>query len=298
MKRSSLYGIAIDIGGTKTAAARFKAGVPEGYFSTPTNGSASIADHVGSIARILDRLDWVKGEPVGVTVSGRLTSQGKWKAVNSKTLSNLGDNSLREELKRAFGRVRLSNDAHATTWAEYRLGAGAGVGNFCYLTVSTGVGGGLVVNGQLVQSPSGLASHPGFVTAQSATKICGSGRVGTVESIASGTAIGAQSQTSGHTGDTRMIFKAANAGQDWANAILNTSAQAISSLCSDIAALVNPDCIAIGGGIGLADGYIDRVKAFQNLEPDLFRTNIVPATLGRYGPLLGALMIGQEGTAR
>lgn len=298
MQRSNLYGIAIDIGGTKTAATRFKAGVPKGYFLTPTDGAARLSDYVDVIANILDKLDWVKGEPIGVTVTGRLTSQGTWKAVNSQTLSKLGEASLREVLEGKFGRVQLSNDAHATTWAEHKLGAGTGSGNFCYLTVSTGVGGGLVVNGQLVQSPSGLASHPGFVTAQNGTGVCGSGRIGTVESIASGNAIAEQSQAKGHSGDTRVIFKAANAGQGWANAILNTSAQAISSLCSDIATLVNPDCIAIGGGIGLADGYIDRVISFQNLEPDLFKTNIVPATLGHYGPLLGALMIDQGEVVR
>lgn len=292
MKMSTISGYAIDMGGTKTAAAKILGGVVVNRINQSTDGRLSLDAQLDVIEDILRQLGWRRsGEAIGLTVTGRVSATGLWSAVNANTLTELNDAPLARLATERFGNVTVSNDAAATTLAEYHFGAGQGTNSFIYMTVSTGVGGGIIVNGRPVASGRGLAGHIGFTTVRGAGAMCGCGRQGTVESIASGTAIARTAAENGHDGLTgRDVFEASYAGHDWADRIIDRSAQALAELCANLTAVLDPDCIAIGGSVGMARGFIERVRRHLAKEPTLFQRPLVKASMGPDGPLFGALM--------
>lgn len=285
-----LTGFAVDLGGTKIAAARFAAGRIVDRATCPTRGCDPASGHLAAMGALLDRLGHVRGAPLGVAVAGRIDRDGAWHAVNTDTLRAVQAVPLAARIGADLGPARCLNDAAAAALAEARLGAGRGVANFAYLTVSTGVGGGLVLNGRLVDSGTGLAGHVGFVTSPGGTEPCGSGRRGTVESQASGRAMAAAARRLGQGGDARAICAAAEAGQPWAETIVARSARAVAVLIADLTAILGLEAVALGGGIGLSEGYARRVQAALDTEPALFRPRLHRAACGAEAPLFGALL--------
>lgn len=287
--RQDLDGFAIDLGGTKIVAARIVAGEVTARETAPTTGSDGPDAQVDAMARLARTIGYLPGAPLGVAVAGRIDAHGHWHAVNTRTLSAISSVPLSGLISTALGPVSCLNDAAAAALAEARLGAGVGVANFAYLTVSTGIGGGLVLMDRLLTSPNGLAGHVGFATAQGTADIaCGSGRRGTVESIASGQAMALATSRPGV--DARAICAAALRGDAWAKAIVERSAQALGTLIADLTAILGLERVAIGGSIGLSEGYIDRVRRSLDAEPPLFRVPVQAALLGADAPLFGALL--------
>lgn len=285
----SISGFAVDLGGTKTAAARIEGGRVLRRLQEATEAGADVVSQLDSVAGMLDRLGYRNGEPLGVAVAGRVDADGRWHAVNRSILREISDASLADLLRAGFGdRSRALNDAAAAALAEARLGAGRGASNFAYLTVSTGVGGGLVLDGRLVQSRNGLAGHVGFVSSRLADGPCGSGRVGTVESIASGRAIAAAAGMP----DAKAVFESGQHG-----AIIDRSAAAIAGLIVDLTTILGLDRVAIGGSVGLAGGYLDLVHRHLAREPELMRPDVVRAELGQDSGLIGALLAATEPTS-
>ncbi|MDO5528936.1 MAG: ROK family protein, partial [Paracoccus sp. (in: a-proteobacteria)] len=173
----SLSGFAVDLGGTKIAAARIEDGRVVERLQDKTDGAASWEAQLDVMAGLLDRLGYLHGQPVGVAVAGRVDDRGRWHAVNKGTFSGIAAAPLGEALAARFGpRSAALNDASAAALAEARIGAGRAAQNFAYLTVSTGVGGGLVLGGRLLESANGLAGHVGFVSSRFGDARCGSGR--------------------------------------------------------------------------------------------------------------------------
>ncbi len=290
LSRSALTGFAADLGGTKIAAARIEGGAVARRLLAPTDPAADPEAQIRAISDLLDRLGHTDGAPLGVAVAGRVDGAGVWHAVNRGTLSAIRDFPLDRGLTRRLGVATCLNDAAAAAYAEGLFGAGSGSDSFAYLTVSTGVGGGLVIGKRLLASASGLAGHVGFVSSRYASGPCGSGRLATVESIAGGRGIAAAAAAAGHPGcDARAVFAAASEGQTWATRIVATSASAVAALIGDLTTILGLDTVAIGGSIGLAPGYIDRTRTALGDEPELFRPRITAAQLGHDGPLIGAL---------
>jgi N-acetylmannosamine-6-phosphate 2-epimerase/N-acetylmannosamine kinase len=290
-----LSGFAVDLGGTKTAAAHIKAGQVIQHIQRPTHGGASPDDQVKLIADLLHDLGYHAGDPLGVAVTGRVDAAGNWYAVNQDTLTKVNSVPLAQLLMARIGPASAINDAAAATLAEHRLGSGILHQNFTFITVSTGVGGGLVLNGHLHQSPNGLAGHIGFTSTLGGTGTCGSGRIGTIESLASGRAIAYAASIAGHPDmDARAVFEAAKSGKPWAKTVIENSAQAVAELAADLVATLGVTRIALGGSIGLADGYLERVENHLSTLPALFCVDMAPAALGQNGPLFGALLIANK----
>ncbi|WP_226781504.1 ROK family protein [Oceaniglobus trochenteri] len=290
MERTELAGFAADLGGTKLAAARIEGGVVVERLLSPTDAAADPEAQVAAIRALLNRLGHSRGAPLGVAVAGRVDGAGAWHAVNRGTLPAILGFALEAEMTRATGAATCVNDAAGAALAEGLFGAGSRSESFAYLTVSTGVGGGLVLGNRLLSSANGMAGHVGFVSSRQASGPCGSGRMATVESIAGGRGIAAAAAAAGHPdSDARAVFAAAAEGQDWAGRIVATSAAAVAALIGDLAAVLGLDTVALGGSIGLAPGYIDRTRAALADEPELFRPILVPAALGHDAPLIGAL---------
>ena len=283
----TLSGYAVDLGGTKIAAALIEGGAVTARLQRATDAGADVAAQVGHMGELLAQLGYRHGAPLGVAVTGRVDRQGNWHAVNTGTLSAISAAPLGQMLADAFGpRTRALNDAASAALAEARIGAGQGVGNFAYLTVSTGVGGGLVLGGRLVESDTGLAGHVGFATTRLSDALCGSGRTGTVESVAGGRAIASAAGLP----DARAVFESGAHA-----AVIARAAGAVAGLIGDLTAILGLDRVAVGGSIGLADGFLPQVIAALQDEPALFRPEVVPAALGQDSGLFGALIAAQEG---
>ncbi|NDR57840.1 ROK family protein [Aliiruegeria sabulilitoris] len=290
--RDTLSGVALDLGGTKLAAARIAQGEVVARAQVPTRGSASAVEQVRDMHALARKVGLDPSDRVGLAVAGRVDADGIWRAVNTETLSNLDDVDLRQLASDLFGRsVTVLNDAQAATLAEFHFGSGRGSAAMAYVTVSTGVGGGLVIGGVPVLSPNGMAGHIGFSTSRLATRRCGSGRMGTVESVAAGRAIAAEARRIGYpVEDARDVFDAWRAGGEWAGQIIDSSAAAVAGMCADLAAILGIDRVVLGGGIGLAEGFVDRIRRHLDTEPPLFQPQLVGAELGQDGVLLGALV--------
>lgn len=296
IRLEDLTGFAVDLGGTKIAAAAIIRGEVMDVVTRRTEGDAGPSHLVAELASITREIGFETGQTMGVAVAGRLDSQGMWSAVNTSILKNLSDLPLAQALQDSLGSgVVALNDTQAAAIGEHRYGAGQKVGAMAYLTVSTGISAGLVLNGVPLRSPNGLLGHVGFMTSKSGTRACGSGRRATFESIASGRAMEARASETGHgTVTSESIFECARAGVDWADGLIDSSSAAIAELCANLTAGLGIERVVLGGGVGLAEGYLARVKQHLLAEPELFRPDIIPADLGKNSALFGALSVAVE----
>lgn len=189
--------------------------------------------------------------------------------------------------------IGVENDASAATLAEWRRGAGRGAQNLVMLTLGTGVGGGIVVDGRLFRGWAEL----GHVVVQEGGETCTCGGRGHLEVLASGTAGDRIAQELwGGDADARTLVDRAEAGD---GAALGAVARMGSSLGAAIASLVNifdPELVAIGGGFGAAAGDLLLEPARASARADaIFPANrgvrIVAAELGADAGLVGAGLV-------
>ncbi|MDP1730742.1 MAG: putative N-acetylmannosamine-6-phosphate 2-epimerase [Devosia sp.] len=267
--------LAIDIGGTKILAALVENGQVTREELVPTNRDEGPDAWIASIAERVR--DW-RGEfdRVAVAATGLITN-GYWSALNPVTLGIPQDYPLADRLAKTFGAPAFAaNDAQAAAWGEHRFGAGEGQ-DVVFLTISTGIGGGVVINGKPLL---GLGGHFGLLRGPSQG-------ASPLEDEVSGRWIAAEAGRAGHPVDTPLVFAAARGGEAWATDILTRSARKVALLCQDIQLMFDPKRIVVGGGIGLATGYLDLVRAqLPQLQPRLLPT-LVAAKLGSHAGVVG-----------
>lgn len=276
--------LSIDIGGTKTMVALIEEGrvldcrvAPTAPGGTPEDWVRGAADLGGDLAAQASR--------VAAAVTGRV-KDGAWSALNAATLDVPAGFPLVARLEQSFGLPGLAvNDAQAAAWAEYRFGAGQGR-DMVFLTVSTGVGGGIVLNGRLQSGRSGIAGHYGI------TDRLGPG---IFEDRVSGRWMAAEAARAGAPpgADARTVFEQAAKGAAWAEAILDQSATRMAGLLSNIQVTLDPEVIVLGGGIGMAPGYAARLKAKCATLPDYAQPGLVQAKLGAEAGIMGAAALAE-----
>ncbi|RKD68931.1 putative N-acetylmannosamine-6-phosphate 2-epimerase [Rhizobium sp. WW_1] len=268
--------LAIDIGGTKTLAALVRGTqvLAERTIATsrqvgPDAWLAAIAEQAQSWSRQYDR--------VGIAATG-LIDDGRWSALNPATLAIPDAYPLAAQAENLFGKPAFAvNDAQAAAWGEHRFGAGNNE-DTVFLTISTGIGGGVVVNGQPLL---GLAGHFGLIRGPTHGQA-------PLEDVVSGRWMAAEAARTGHPAEAPEIFQKAREGTDWAEAIVAQSAARVALLCRDIQMMFAPKRIVIGGGIGLAPGYLEAVRAqLAGLAPHL-APHLVAASLGPHAGIIGA----------
>ena len=142
--------IAVDLGGTKISAARITNSKIVERCNVETDQDAPPEAHLNTIVSLIEKLNEGQHAGLGVAVCGRVDRQGNWHVLNNNTLKGFSSFPLRAELEARLGRtVNVMNDATAAAWGEYSLyAADENVESLLYVTVSTGVGGGIVLNGQ------------------------------------------------------------------------------------------------------------------------------------------------------
>lgn len=263
--------LAIDIGGSKIAAALVCDSDVREEIRLETDQAAGPDTWLRSVAARFGQTGYSR---VAIAVSG-LVEDGRWSSLNPATLSVPGGYRLSDAAETVFGVPATAlNDAQAAAWGEYRWGAGERR-DMVFLTISTGVGGGVVLNGNLLR---GLCGHFGLWSRSDDRPL---------EDQVSGRWLASQAATAGFDMSAKEIFAAASSGGEWAKNAIAVSAKRVAALCADIQLTFDPRRIVIGGGIGLAAGYIDTVTAYISHLPDRLRPVVVPAQLGARAGLVG-----------
>ena len=194
--------------------------------------------------------------------------------------------------------VVLENDATAAAAGEHRYGAGAGTRNMVYLTISTGVGGGTVIEGKLYRGASGNGGELGHVTVDCAGRHCkGCGRKGCLEAYVSGTSIAERAAEAGMgTVTTAEVAAAARAGDPIATEVWDATTDALACGLTSIVNLFEPELVVLGGGVvsGTGEQLIgpvrDRVRA-ESMAPAGNAAEIVQSPLGDHVGVVGAAAI-------
>lgn len=266
--------LALDIGGSKIAAALVQRGrvlARAGLATDPQAGPEAWLSAAEKLTR-----DWRGGfERVGAAVSG-LVEEGRWSAANPATLPVPDGFALTERLRALFDRPALAvNDAQAAAWGEHRFGAGQGR-DLLFLTISSGIGGGVVREGRLL---GGSAGHVGQMP------IAVPGGFARLEDVASGFAMARRARALGHDMDARAIH--ARRGEAWADQIWREAMAALAAVLPGLQAVLDPAVMVIGGGVGLAEGYLSELAAAMPEVLPRFRPGLVAARLGAEAGLIG-----------
>jgi glucokinase len=277
--------LAVDIGGTKLAAGL----VTDDGEVLESASAPSRAESAEALFDVLVGLvDRYGGAAVcGVGCGGPMTAGGE--TVSPLNISVWRDFPLRRRLAEATGLATfVDNDAKALALGEGWKGAAAGVDDFIAMVVSTGVGGGIVLGGRLLDGAEGNAGHIGHVCVEPEGRVCVCGARGCLEAEASGTSIAAV------TGRP-----AAEAGPD----VVARTGRLVGRAVASVANLLDLRLAVVAGSVAL--GYGEPFFAAAQAELDAqarlsFSTGarIVPGGLGAAGPLVGAAAVGWRGVGR
>jgi glucokinase len=183
--------VAVDIGGTQLRAAAYKKDQIQPLAQNRVKTNASEPDTFGRLIKCIEEI-WPKDDEVGaigVSSPGPLDPHAGI-IMSPPNIKEWRDFPITEKLTAHFGVPSfLDNDANLAGLAEWKFGAGRGHHNILYLTVSTGVGGGVIIDDRLLQGHHGLAAELGHTTVQADGPLCGCGQPGHLESFSSGTGI-------------------------------------------------------------------------------------------------------------
>ncbi|MCW6624913.1 N-acetylmannosamine kinase [Yersinia ruckeri] len=284
-------GLALDIGGTKIAAALVNQRgelSQRQQISTPGGDAGQLSQALETlISSYRQQADFIAVASTGIINNGNLT------ALNPANLGGLANFPLQDCIKSiADLPCVLLNDGQAAAWAEYQA-LPVDRDNMMYVTVSTGVGGGVVLNKQLHIGNQGLAGHIGHTLADPRGPRCGCGRQGCVESMASGTAIGAETASWQQPVAAVDVFQLARNGHIEAEKIIASSANAIAQMIADMTMALDLEVVVIGGSVGLATGYLAQVQQAQQVLPAIYRTPLLRAYYQQDSGLSGAAMWGR-----
>ncbi|HAL62079.1 MAG TPA: hypothetical protein DCP08_06705 [Chloroflexi bacterium] len=247
-------------------------------------------------------------EPISIAAPGPLNP---WKGIihQAPNLPGWRDVPLADILHRAFKvPVYLNNDANLAALGEHRFGAGQGINDLIYLTISTGIGGGIISQGELLLGTKGLAAEIGHMILEPEGPPCGCGGRGHLESLASGTAIARRAveemEKGAETSITRLVegelskvtakvvAQAAQEGDPLANSIFKEAGFYIGLGIANLLHILNPQLVILGGGVSKAgDLLFDPVRATVKARTMLSYQEglqIVPTALGGDVGLLGA----------
>ncbi len=279
--------LALDVGGTKVAAGVVDENgslLARAEMPTPVADGAAAFDACCSVLASVARGDELA---LGVGCGGPMTSGGEF--VSPLNIGGWRRFPLRARLAATTGLdVSIDNDAKALALAEGWRGAAVGVEDYLAMVVSTGVGGGVVSGGVLLDGASGNAGHVGHVIVVPGGRVCACGARGCLEAEASGSAIAAMT---GRPPEEASPAVVARTGQ-----LVGQAVAAVANVC-DLRLAVVAGSVALGFG----PPFFDAAQAALDDDARLdfsSGSRIVPAGLGDAGPLVGAAAVGWRGLGR
>ncbi|MGG4033768.1 ROK family glucokinase [Paenibacillus cisolokensis] len=303
--------VGVDIGGTaiKVGICNENGDLLQTY-EGPTEtdkGTDAILNNIAAYVRHIvseSPFQWEQVEGVGIGIAGFLDiPNGIMKFAPNLGLRNV---PVRDRVQEALGKpVFINNDANVAALGEAWAGAGKGVSDCVCYTLGTGVGGGIIIDGKIVQGFAGMAGelgHMAIVPDLEAIQ-CGCGKMGCLETVSSATGIIKMAKDAVERGDrtslsavenitAKDVFDAAKAGDEVAARIVNRAAFYLGKSMATVAIVLNPQRFIIGGGVSKAGDFLfDQIRdVFRKFTPDLIQegVEIVPAQLGNNAGIVGA----------
>ena len=303
--------IGIDVGGTKVLGGVVDESgkvLTTARKDTPRQGGSALTQTIADVAKEL--LEQHSVASVGVSAAGFVSSDRKT-MLATPNIADWNGVDLDNQLTKLIGLpVVIENDANAAAWGEAKFGAGKNQDHMMMLTVGTGIGGGIVVNGALYRGAFGIAAEFGHMRVVPEGHICGCGARGCFEQYASGNALLRHAReaisaspevarnllsrgdgtVAGLTG--QAITDAARDGDPVALAAFNTTGQWLGAGIASLAVLLDPACVVIGGGV-IDAGEILLKPTRESLERNMPFAGkhpypqIIAAQLGNEAGLVG-----------
>ncbi|MBI2305245.1 MAG: ROK family protein [Chloroflexi bacterium] len=309
---------AVDLGGTKILAALLDSNgriLYRDYRATQAQQGPEAV--IGSLETAIRQVTLDKGVPtsrllgIGLAVPGAL-DVARGIVTQSPNLPGWKDVPLKRILEERLGAaVVFENDANAAALGEYAFGAGRGALHMVYVTVSTGIGGSIIVHGQLYRGVNGSAGEIGHMIVDLHGPPCNCGNNGCLESLASGTALAREAKAHLADGESsliselaatseegvtaRTIFLAAQRGDSLANQLIRQAAEYLGVGLANVVNILNPEVIVIGGGVAQMGAFlVDPAVATMRkraLSLPAQTVKVVPGQLGEQAALLGMVKL-------
>jgi glucokinase len=306
----------IDLGGTKILTLIFDAqhnvvGRDQRPTDDEDGGPEAVMQRMAASVRAAAGGRALSG--VGISAAGPVDLK-RGVVTTPPNLKGWQDVPLQSRLSELLGLpATLSHDADCGAVAEHRLGAGQGADNLIYVTLGTGVGGGLILDGKLYSGTSGSAGEIGHMLVDPQGRMCNCGRRGCLEAMVGGAYLGLDAQaivaaepqgilarlaTEQGEPDARLLSEAADAGDAAADAIIRRAGAYLGDGLVNLANVFNPEVIVLGGSL-LAFGERYFGPAREVLQRDAFAQplrdlRLVDAELGSDAPAIGAALIARD----
>lgn len=307
--------IGIDLGGTTVKFAILSTqGEIQTKWSIVTDttdeGSHIVPSIIESINHHLELYGLTSEDFIGIGMGSPGTvSRANGTVVGAYNLNWKTVQPIKEQIEEGIGiPFFLDNDANVAALGEQWVGAGHNEPNVVFITLGTGVGGGIVVDGQLVHGAIDSAGEIGHMTIDKKGYACTCGKKGCLETVASATGVArlARDMSEAFAGESKLkdsiddgdlvdakaVFDAAKEGDTFANKVVDQVSEYLGLACGNIANLLNPSTIVIGGGVSRAGEFLaERVRnEFQQYAFPTIResTHIRIAELGNDAGVIGA----------
>ena len=304
----------IDIGGTKISIALAHADgdiVAKQRFETQVeSGPSAVLDRVSAAIDGMIIKGGFSLEAIGVGSPAPIDIR-KGLIMSPSNLRGWSEFPIVDLLKERFRvPVQLENDANAAALGEYIYGAGRGHKSLFYITVSTGVGGGVIINGELYHGVATAAGEIGHTIVQPDGTVCNCGSIGCLETICSGLHIARRVRERLAGGETslisdmvtntdeitaRVVVDAVRQGDVLASSVWDETCHYLSIGIANAISLLAPEVVIVGGGVAAAGELLfeqlrARVPGFVSMVPSS-EIRIVPAALGVDSGVYGAVSI-------
>jgi glucokinase len=303
--------VGVDIGGTKVAAGLVnEAGEIIYQTRTPMDGHRDAAAGLAAVETAIRSVIKQDGSvrEIGICSPGPLDPE-KGIVINPPNLPCWRNFPLAENIRKLFALpVRIDNDANAAGLAEARWGAGRGYRNVFYAGIGTGIGTGIVFNGAIYHGRTGAAAEGGHIGIDIHGPVCGCGKRGCIEILASGPAIARRAREALAAGarsrlremvegdvsqiNSSHVAEAAASGDAIASDIMRETLDALAYWLGNIIDLLEPDVIVIGGGVSrILAPHLPEIRQRWNgavVNPWLDQTPMVPARYGEDSGIAGA----------
>ncbi|WP_240549531.1 ROK family transcriptional regulator [Devosia salina] len=295
---SAAYIAAVDLGGTKVRVAICDLSshvLSEVTEPTHPDGGQAVVDQIAALC-------WTAADNGGVPRSKlRIAVVGAPGAPQPETgrvllapnIAGFDQMDVAGALEAALGfEAMIENDVNLAVLGESWLGVGQGIDNLAFIALGTGVGSGLMLNGQLVRGATNAAGELGFLPFGADPFEPESLRAGAFERVVGSYGIVARyHQAVGHDATVPAIFEKANAGDTAAVAVLDETARLLARGIGAIAAIANPQKVILGGSIGSRPEIVERVRQVLPLCFP-YPVEIEASILGNHAALVGAAAIG------
>lgn len=303
--------VGVDVGGTTVKLGLCNAeGELLQTYEGPTEvskGPDTILHNIASYVKQIvaeSQHEWEQVAGVGIGIAGFLDiPNGFMKHSPNLYINNVDIKGFLE--KELDILVKVNNDANVAALGEAWAGAGRGIQNCVMYTLGTGVGGGIIIDGKIVegfQSVAGELGHMAIVPDLEAIQ-CGCGKMGCLETVSSATGIIRMAEEAVARGDrttlssvetimAKDVLDAAKAGDEVATRIVSRAAYYLGRSMAMMAVILNPECFIIGGGVAKAGDFLfDQIRdVFEKYTQNASKENvkIVPAVLGNNAGVVGA----------